>query len=844
MITQVRIAGGSMERFIFLIISDDFTAGSADDPTCPRMIRFLKDHDVRTVVMVRSGSENLPRESFVRTRLFSRGFIVRQVRAPGPAASAYGQYASLCLSLYRDLDSGSVLMLSVDAFAAEAVFVSFLVSVGQSPERALSYLEEEPLPALKNFLAVYASFLPAEKPRGPVRKKKPRPGITCASLLEEHVPPDVEVPPGQEIESAVEIREEKKVIPDGFLKEEIPSIARGAPGSGIRMSIRFKLVGIVSAVILFSLTVMIFLATFFFKRDNEVRIQENGLKVSEVLARNVQDDLAAIIEKSSILARLGPGGADVIREVLLDNERNIAAVSVMTRQGAASKGTIVYTLFNDGMQDEKRYTRGDILNAISASEGSLSRAFDGDNPVVNVSSLVNAPVMLLAAPFEKRGDGFYSVLIVTCRLDEWLKTFGARGIMVSFLVNGEGEVLVHPDLRLVMTAENYSTLPVVRQMMKSVMDNGHTLYYDRDGVRCFGSFKKIGFGSMGVISTVEEKKALEEVFNIQRRNIYIMIIMLNISIVVVVFFARTLTDPIYRLLRATRDIQEGKFNVSISVTSNDELSDLSYSFMKMGEGLAEREKIKDAFGKFVNRDLAEMVLHDEVSLGGQRKDAVIMFTDIRSFTAMSERFQPEVVVEFLNKYFTEMVNCVYSTGGIVDKYIGDSIMAVWGTPVSRGNDIENAVNAALMMREKLVRFNHDRGGPDRPLINMGCGINAGPVIAGQIGSNDRMEYTVIGDTVNLASRIEALNKPFGTDIIISDNAYQAVRDIFDVRRMKRTRVKGKVKVQVVYAVLGRFDDPSRPLTIDELRKRLKMSGAGYESDGDSDGELKYEILDG
>ena len=135
------------------------------------------------------------------------------------------------------------------------------------------------------------------------------------------------------------------------------------------------------------------------------------------------------------------------------------------------------------------------------------------------------------------------------------------------------------------------------------------------------------------------------------------------------------------------------------------------------------------------------------------------------------------MVEFLNEYISRMVNCVNVTRGVVDKFIGDAIMAVWGAPVSYGNDTQHAIDCALMMRNELIAFNRGRGGAKRPIIHIGCGINTGEVLAGQIGSEERMEYTVIGDAVNLASRIEALNKPFGTDILISEDAYRLVPNI-------------------------------------------------------------------
>jgi len=200
------------------------------------------------------------------------------------------------------------------------------------------------------------------------------------------------------------------------------------------------------------------------------------------------------------------------------------------------------------------------------------------------------------------------------------------------------------------------------------------------------------------------------------------------------------------------------------------------------------------------------------------------------------------VVEFLNEYMTRMVGCVNVTSGVVDKFIGDAIMAVWGAPVSYGNDTEHAIDGALMMRKQLAEFNQGRGGIKKPLIRIGCGINTGPVLAGQIGSEERMEYTVIGDTVNLASRIEQLNKPFGTDILISQDTYAITRGIYRVEPMQKIKVKGKAEPLQIYAVLGRMDDPSAPRSLEDLRRLLGIEMTGKPEVAD-EAEKKYEIIE-
>jgi adenylate cyclase len=379
------------------------------------------------------------------------------------------------------------------------------------------------------------------------------------------------------------------------------------------------------------------------------------------------------------------------------------------------------------------------------------------------------------------------------------------------------------------------------QMLKSRIDNGQRRYRDEDGVNRIGSFKKIGIGGMGVISTVSEERAFKSVYRIQRRNILIMIIVLTLAVCIVYFFSKTISGPIVRLFDATKEIERGNFRVDVVPSSGDEIGELTRSFVAMGRGLEEREKLKETFGKFVNKEIAEQVLRGEIRLGGERKTATIFFSDIRSFTSISESLEPEEVVEFLNQYMTRMVQCVNETKGVVDKFIGDAIMAVWGAPMSHGNDAENAVNGALMMRRELKEFNRGRGGDRKPVITIGCGINTGPILAGQIGSEERMEYTVIGDTVNLASRIESLNKPFGTDILISQDTRDIVKDLFLLEPMKQIKVKGKKEPQQIYAVLGRIDDPLTPRNVADLRRMLGTKESAAE--GADDEEVKYEILE-
>jgi adenylate cyclase len=200
---------------------------------------------------------------------------------------------------------------------------------------------------------------------------------------------------------------------------------------------------------------------------------------------------------------------------------------------------------------------------------------------------------------------------------------------------------------------------------------------------------------------------------------------------------------------------------------------------------------------------------------------------------------------WLNNYLTRMVDCIEKTGGVVDKFIGDGIMAHWGTAFTTGNtatDAGNCIKAALMMRPALAELNsrQSKDGPVDSGIRIGCGINTGVVTAGQIGSEQRMEYTVVGDPVNLASRAEALNKPLGTDILITEDTWELVKDAFITEEMPPVKVKGKEKPVRIFAVIN-SKDADGPKTLAEVRTLLGIPVPDTNKVNINAEETKYEI---
>jgi adenylate cyclase len=221
----------------------------------------------------------------------------------------------------------------------------------------------------------------------------------------------------------------------------------------------------------------------------------------------------------------------------------------------------------------------------------------------------------------------------------------------------------------------------------------------------------------------------------------------------------------------------------------------------MVDGLKERDKLKNTFGKYMTQSVMEHLMSGKVHLGGESLTVTVLFSDIRSFTTISENMDAHELVALLNEYFTEMVGIIMEEDGVVDKYIGDAIMAVFGAPVVKPDDAKRAVRAAVRMREALKGLNEKLVARGIPALKTGIGLHTGEVVAGNIGSEKRMEYTVIGDAVNLASRLETTTKDLGVNILISEDTYKLVKDTCKTRKMKEVTVKGRMQPVMTYAVL-------------------------------------------
>jgi adenylate cyclase len=227
---------------------------------------------------------------------------------------------------------------------------------------------------------------------------------------------------------------------------------------------------------------------------------------------------------------------------------------------------------------------------------------------------------------------------------------------------------------------------------------------------------------------------------------------------------------------------------------------------------AEREKrqIKNAFQHYVPVAVVDQILHniDNLGLGGEKRELTVLFSDIRGFTGIAEGLSPEALVQLLNDYLTQMTDKVFQHDGLLDKYIGDAIMAVYGAPIPHPQHARLACRTAVDMMQALRRMQADWKRHGLPGMDIGIGINTGPMVVGNMGSKTRFDYTVIGDAVNLGARIEALNKQYGTHILISEFTYNQVKDEFpQAREIDVTTVRGRTEPVRLYELMLAEDYP-------------------------------------
>ena len=306
-----------------------------------------------------------------------------------------------------------------------------------------------------------------------------------------------------------------------------------------------------------------------------------------------------------------------------------------------------------------------------------------------------------------------------------------------------------------------------------------------------------------------------------------------LGLAVAALITNRLSRPVRSLANAMRDVQGGNLNIELPVSSSDEVGRLTDSFNFFVKELRSKERLKQTFGKYIDPRILEHVLAQPgaEAVGSGRREMTVLFADLVGFTGLSERLTPLLMVTLLNRHFGLQALAVQEHHGVVDKFIGDSIMAFWGQPFVKPEEHAvlacRAAQAQLAALDTLRRELPDITGlrRDAPVIDLGIGICTGEVVVGNIGSENTRSYTVIGDTANLAARLERANRVYGTQILLGESTARAIGSRFEIREIDTIFVKGKIETTRVFELMSAAGQLSGELV--RLRERYDAARRSY-----------------
>ncbi len=277
---------------------------------------------------------------------------------------------------------------------------------------------------------------------------------------------------------------------------------------------------------------------------------------------------------------------------------------------------------------------------------------------------------------------------------------------------------------------------------------------------------------------------------------------LAVTLVGAIRIAQRISRPVTQLAEAAREVERGNFDVHLDGHGRDEIGALATAFEGMVRGLAERNRMRDVLGKVASTEVVAQLMEGRIELGGAEVEATVMFTDMRNFTTLAESLAPQQSLQLLNRVLTEVSAVIEAHGGVVDKFLGDGAMAVFGAPITRADDAQRAVLAALEIQTRVAALAPELAKRGLPAAQLGVGMNSARMIAGTIGSPSRLNYTVLGDGVNLAARLEGLTKRYHVPIVAGSHTRESVTG-FVWRELDKVRVRGKTVAERIYEPLGR-----------------------------------------
>ena len=580
-----------------------------------------------------------------------------------------------------------------------------------------------------------------------------------------------------------------------------------------RTSIGVKLISIISSLVVLSMGLITFLVSFFVTADTKANAENSNFTLNSRTAADIENRITSVISSVSLFYDLFNAENKTSEELEIDSfnffarNQELAGIYFLTSNKICTNRAFFAV---NGLSEDFfiQYAQMQKDATVSAQNGTIC--------IENASPYFLVP--MLSVVFSLRTTDKTEIILAVFSTEKQQENLSTGKINESFLIDGKGTVLLSPDINMMMQATDLSENIFVKQVIKENASGVQHSYISENGEEFYAACQKIKYGDCRVITQVKASVILAAIRGITKRNIYLTVAILSIAVLIIWIFAKSLSVPLENLTAVTDEINRGNFNTDLfdklNTKRRDEIGVLTQSTKN------ERD-ILNTVTSLTNRGVTKAIVRKEIDFNPHLKDITIFFSDIRGFTAISDGFNKRFgeksageIIEFLNDYMSRMVNCISLTGGVVDKFEGDAIMAAWGVLRDDNLDYEqladedpqkkilkakheqhkkedalSAIQSTVAMRYALMKYNKDALkfteehaqellAKYKPEIKIGCGINSGRATVGFMGSNEKMEFTSIGDAVNLASRTESSNKPCGTDILITEDTYNILKTDF------------------------------------------------------------------
>ncbi|MCL2834438.1 MAG: HAMP domain-containing protein [Treponema sp.] len=450
-----------------------------------------------------------------------------------------------------------------------------------------------------------------------------------------------------------------------------------------------------------------------------------------------------------------PGQVQQIRTMFFERNPNIADITVYGKQ----------SILNQAFFTNNDISENGINTWLESQKETLDQGKKGVPVIKNVSSALGVNLLALFYPWQGSGTEEAAVIFFS---PENLAEISGTGSSTTIVTNGDGDVLVHPNFSKVMENANIKDSPIA-VALRNAPGESVRLDYTEGGSRFVGAGNRISFADTAVFSSVGYDLITEQITGVIRRNIYLSLTVLFLAILVTWFFSKTITNPLKRLSAASARVESGEFNPELKHGSRDEFGALISQFTKMCQGLIKWTDAKRLVGRYNSNDLFDSAIHGKLNLKGEYVKIVVLSVEFINFAEIASNTEAGEALELLNQFLTIITEQTEKNGGLVDKLMGSRLIAIWNIPTDAEATIVlmKCIRAVMQLRASFWELNTEREGLGQPQFRMGCGIQAGEVLAGRMGTAQDYQYTITGQIAEDAMEAGAACGPAGVDIIVT-----------------------------------------------------------------------------